>query len=79
MDAIAKRYDLDLDAVWNKELLPHLGRHPNVYHEFVLDGMQAAAREAGRNREKFLDLFDAYVKEPIRQNPELLRKSGWQR
>jgi hypothetical protein len=40
--------------------------------------MQRAAREAGRNKAKFLELFEKYVKEPIRQNPDLLRKIGWE-
>jgi RHS repeat-associated protein len=77
VEAIASRYGLSLDEAWNKELLPHLGRHPNQYHEFVLDGMRQAAREAGADRDAFLGLFEQYVKDPVRQNPELLRKSGW--
>jgi RHS repeat-associated protein len=77
MEKIAGKYDLDLDQDWNKELLPHLGRHPKKYHEFVLDGMQKAATQAGDDAEKFKELFDKYVKEPVRSNPELLRKSGW--
>ena len=78
MEAIAKRYGLGLDDAWNKELLPHLGRHPNAYHEFVLDGMEVAAREAKGNQTKFLELFDLYVKQPVRDNPDLLRKLGWE-
>lgn len=30
---IASNYGLDLDGDWNKESLPHQGRHPNVYHD----------------------------------------------
>jgi hypothetical protein len=78
MKDIADRYGLDLDDVWNKELLPHLGRHPNKYHDFVVDGMQRAAREAAADRARWLELFDKYVKEPVRHNPDLLRKSGWE-
>ncbi len=78
MRNIADRYGLDLNDVWNKELLPHLGRHPNKYHDFVLDGMERAAREAGGNKERFLELFETYVKGPVRQNPDLLRKIGWE-
>ena len=29
-------------------------------------------------KEKFLELFNEYVKDPIRNNPDLLRKSGWE-
>lgn len=77
MANIADRYGLPLDGPWNKELLPHLGRHPNEYHEFVLQGMQRASREAGNNMGKFLQLYETYVKAPIRAHPELLRKDGW--
>ncbi|MEW6312984.1 MAG: AHH domain-containing protein [Pseudomonadota bacterium] len=78
MEEIASKYGLKLDDIWNEELLPHQGRHPNAYHEFVLDGMRRAHVEAGGDKLLFLRLFDQYVKEPIRRNPELLRKSGWQ-
>lgn len=74
---IAEKYGLDLDGAWNKEVLPHLGRHPNQCHEFVLNGMKRAMKEAGDDAMKFQKLFDKYVKEPVRKNPELLRKSGW--
>ncbi|MDE3184495.1 MAG: AHH domain-containing protein, partial [Bacteroidota bacterium] len=77
MSAIAKKYGLDLDEAWNKASLPHLGRHPNAYHNFVLEGMQRASMEAGENQNQFLQLFDKYVKQPVFQNPNLLRKSGW--
>jgi RHS repeat-associated protein len=77
MAGIASRYGLDLDADWNKELMPQLGRHPNQYHQFVLEGMQRAAREAGDDRERFLELFEAYVKRPVRANPALLTSDGW--
>jgi hypothetical protein len=66
MQAIADRYGLRLADAWNTELMPHLGRHPNAYHEFVLDGMETAARQAGSNQVKFLELFEQYVKDPIR-------------
>ena len=75
---IAEQHGLDLDDVWNKELMPHQGRHPNAYHDFVTRGMERAAREAGKDKGKFLELFDKYIKEPVRQNPDLLRKSGWE-
>jgi len=74
---IADEYGLDLDGAWNKELMPHRGRHPNAYHEFVLDNMSRAAREAGDDAARFLELFEKHVKAPVRNNPQLLRKSGW--
>jgi hypothetical protein len=36
------------------------------------------AKEAGGNKEKFLKLFEMYVKEPVWKNPDLLRKAGWE-
>jgi len=78
MQKIADKFGLKLNEAWNKELLPHLGRHPNEYHDFVLDGMRQAESEAAGVKAKFLELFDKYVKEPVRKNPELLRKAGWQ-
>jgi len=78
MEDIANSFGLDLDTVWNKELLPHLGRHPNDYHEFVLRGMEMAAEKAGGNTVRFLELFEKFVKDPVRQNPSLLRKIGWE-
>ncbi|ULC57923.1 DUF6443 domain-containing protein [Flaviramulus sp. BrNp1-15] len=78
MGKIAKKFGLDLDGAWNKMLLPHLGRHPNAYHNFVLSGMQKASMEAGGNTKVFLKLFNKYVKKPVINNPKLLRKAGWE-
>ena len=77
MEEIARGYGLDLDGDWNKEAMNHLGRHPNVYHEFVLEGMKRAALEAGGDQARFIQLFDQYVKQIIISNPLLLRKAGW--
>lgn len=77
MSTIAKKYSLDLDGAWNKAAMPHLGRHPNAYHKFVLQGMERASLEAGGNQARFLQLFDKYVKQAVLQNPNLLRKLGW--
>jgi len=77
MQKIADQFGLRLDGAWNKELMPHLGRHPNEYHDFVLGGMRQAQAEAGGSAQNFLELFNTYVKEPVLQNPSLLRKSGW--
>ncbi|MCU0916720.1 MAG: AHH domain-containing protein [Planctomycetes bacterium] len=77
MQEIAGKYGLDLQGAWNKQLLPHLGRHPNEYHEFVLRNMRQAERLAGSSQGAFLESFDVLVKQPVIQNPELLRKAGW--
>jgi RHS repeat-associated protein len=76
--AIANKFGLDLGDNWNKVVVPHRGRHPNAYHNFVLSGMQRAAVEAGTSKEKFLNLFNSYVKEPVVNNPLILRKIGWE-
>lgn len=74
---IADKYRLDLDKDWNKELLPHQGRHPNLYHEFVSRAMEKASKLAGRDKKKFLKLYEKYVKKVVRENPEILTKEGW--
>ena len=74
MDKIAKQFGLDLDGAWNKAKMPHSGRHTHNYHEFVLEYMLKAAREAGGSQVKFLQLFDKYVKKPVLNNPKLLQQ-----
>ena len=76
-ERLANKYGLSLDDWWNKEYLPHRGRHPNAYHEFVWLGLERADREARGDAELFLALFDYYVKDPVRHNPGLLRKDFW--
>ena len=77
LESIVKQYGLELNGTWNKQLLPHIGRHPNAYHNFVYQGMKRAALEAGGNQNRFLQLFNLYVKEPVINNPQLLRGIGW--
>jgi RHS repeat-associated protein len=77
MKTIANRFGLSLEGSWNKKMMPHLGRHPNDYHEFVLFNMREAAKEAQGDPKVFLRLFEEYVKEPVINNPDLLNKSGW--
>ncbi len=78
MSKIAEKYGLQLDQPWNKQLMAHSGRHPNEYHQFVLDAMKFADTKAQGNTAEFLRLFNNNVRRPIMENPELLRKSGWQ-
>lgn len=77
MKKIADKYNLNLDGEWNKRAMHHQGRHPNKYHEFVLEGMKRAEKEAATNKQKFLELFNVYIIQPILENPLLLRKVGW--
>ncbi|TDW13120.1 WXG superfamily protein probably secreted by type VII secretion system [Breznakia blatticola] len=74
---ISNKYGLDLDAEWNKKLLPHQGRHPNAYHDFVLNEMIKADSLSNGNVEMFLDLFDQNVKVPIINNPDMLYSEYW--
>jgi hypothetical protein len=67
MKKIANKYGLDLDELWNKGKLPHLGRHPNLYHDFVQRNMERAAREAGGDTRKFIELFEKYVIKPVKK------------
>ena len=32
---ITDKYNLDLEGSWNKELLPHCGRHAKEYHKYM--------------------------------------------
>ena len=78
MEDFASEFGIDLHGDWNLGFLPHRGRHDERHHEFVLLNMLRAAEEAGGRQDRFLDLFDDYVREPILRNPLLLRKEGWE-
>ncbi|WP_019240853.1 MULTISPECIES: T7SS effector LXG polymorphic toxin [Bacillus] len=76
MENITKKYGLDLDEEWNKELLPHQGRHPNAYHDYVLGKLSTYDRLAKGDREKFLKLYEG-LKQEVRDNPDMLYKEYW--
>ncbi|MGA5692651.1 T7SS effector LXG polymorphic toxin [Cytobacillus pseudoceanisediminis] len=76
IENITKKYGLDLDDEWNKELLPHQGRHPYAYHDYVLDKLSSYDRLAKGDREKFLKLFEG-LKQEVRDNPDMLYKEYW--
>jgi hypothetical protein len=73
MQEVIDKYGLKLEEDWNKEILPHLGRHTEAYHDEVLRRLQRAAQEAGNDKEKFLELYEEYVKKWVRQNPEVMQ------
>ena len=75
-ESITKKYGLDLDSDWNKELMPHQGRHPYAYHDYVLDNMQKFDRIANGDKTKFLKLYDQ-MKQKIINNPDMLYKDYW--
>ena len=72
-ESITKKYGLDLDGDWNKQSMPHQGRHPYAYHDYVLDNMQKFDRIANGDKTKFLKLYDQ-MKQKIINNPEMLYK-----
>ena len=77
-ESITKKYGLDLDDTWNKELMPHQGRHPYAYHDYVLDNMQKFDRIANGDKRKFLKLYNQ-MKQKIINNPEMLYKDYWKK
>lgn len=77
-ESITKKYGLDLDGDWNKQSMPHQGRHPYAYHDYVLDNMQKFDRIANRDKTKFLKLYDQ-MKQKIINNPEMLYKDYWKK
>ena len=74
---ITNKYELDLDADWNKELLPHQGRHPNDYHDYILEEMRNIDNIANGNKDIFLELYEGEIKSIIRDNPDMLYSSYW--
>lgn len=57
--------------------MPHQGRHPDVYHDFVLDEMQKIDSIAQGDRDVFLSLFEDRVRNVVRNNPDMLYLEGW--
>ena len=62
-----------------------LGELPQQIHHFATNKskkyteMKDASKAAGKSKKKFLKLFEENVKKEVRKNPELLRKSGWEK
>ena len=77
MKGYTDKYGLDLDGAWNKASMPHNGRHPNKYHEWVLKRLDAIDKTAAGNQTKFLELFEKNIKQKVLKNPEMLNKSWW--
>jgi len=79
MEEIASHYGLDLNDSWNIEKLPHVGRHPNEYHNWILNQMREIDMTPGMNQEYFIQQFEIRVKQPVRNNPDMLNKNYWKR
>jgi len=77
--AIVERYGLKLDEEWNKELLPHQGRHPNAYHEFVLEKLREIDNQTEGDVRQFKLLFEQEVRRVVRDNPDMLYSRYWRK
>ncbi len=75
-EKITSKYGLDLNDDWNKKLLPHQGRHPNDYHQYVFERMRKIDDIAKGDKDKFIALFNELKKE-ISENPDMLYKKYW--
>ena len=75
-ETITNKYDLDLDGGWNKQLLPHQGRHPNVYHRYVYKQMQRIDEYAAGDKKLFMQGYRA-LRKSISKNPDMLYKRYW--
>lgn len=75
-EKIASKYKLDLDEAWNKESMPHQGRHPYAYHDYILQQMNKIDIIANGDRTKFLKLYEQ-LKNKVMDQPEMLYKDYW--
>ena len=75
-EEVVEKYDLKLDEAWNKELMPHRGRHPDDYHDYMLNRIREIDNMALGNQRVFLSEFSDLKKEII-NNPGMIRKSFW--
>ena len=57
-------------------MMPHQGRHPYAYHEYVLKKMKEIDVIAQGDVEMFKALYEG-VKQEIKNNPEMLYKAYW--
>ncbi|EAK8229305.1 hypothetical protein E7O39_09510, partial [Campylobacter jejuni] len=60
---ITKKYNMELDEDWNKVKMPHRGRHPNEYHEYILEKMKKIDKIARGDKDKFIKEFEKLKEE----------------
>ncbi|MGI7541289.1 AHH domain-containing protein [Campylobacter coli] len=70
---ILNSYDLKLNGDWNKVKMPHRGRHPNEYHEYILEKMSKIDKIARGDKVKFAKNLKK-LKEEVKNNPAILHK-----
>ena len=73
---ITDNYGLNLDGSWNKEVLPHIGRHAKKYHQFMIEQIKRIDSVAKGNVKVFLQEFET-VKAIVRAKPEMMYKAFW--
>lgn len=74
---ITDKYELDLSGEWNTEVLPHQGRHPNEYHQWMYDKIQKIDQMPNMNQQRFIEEFNIKVIQPVKEHPEMLYKNYW--
>lgn len=73
---IFQKYGLLLSDMWNKRLLPHLGRDPNEYHEFMLSKLKEFDAIAQGDINIFMQLIKD-LERIITLHPDMLYKNYW--
>jgi hypothetical protein len=71
-----EKYGLKLNGEWKKAPMPHQGRHPNAYHDYVLEKITQFDIASKGDVDKFLNLFKE-LRQEIILNPEMLTKNYW--
>jgi hypothetical protein len=56
--------------------MPHQGRNPNAYHDYMLENVKQFDLAANGNSDRFLDLFSG-LRQEIINNPDMLYKNYW--
>jgi hypothetical protein len=57
--------------------MQHQGRHPNAYHDYMLNEIKRIDSIAKGDTNIFLKLFES-VKNEVLKNPDMLTKSFWE-
>ena len=75
-DAVSQ-YGLDLNGSWTIRLMSHIGRHPNAYHDWILNNIYSINKIPNINTEIFLKEFNKRIVQPVLEHPEMLNKAFW--
>ena len=68
---------LDLKKAWNVHRVPHLGSHPNAYHEWVLERLNIIHGQAQLDKNMFINLYHKYLVDPVKADPDMLDAIYW--